>query len=145
MLRRTMLGLLAAASCSLALAGTAAAEDVPVGKVSIESTSVALGIGVTWGDGVLTYKGKEYKFSVKGLSVVDLGISSVTAVGEVYNMNNLAQFSGNYVAGEAGAAVGGGAAATRMRNQHGVVISLTSTQTGAKLTLAAEGVQISID
>jgi len=144
MLRRTMLGLLAAATCSLAMAGSAPAEDVLSGKVTIESTSIALGIGVTWGDGQLTYGGKTYNFSVRGLSVVDLGISSVTATGEVYNLNDLADFSGNYVAGQAGAAVGGGAAALRMRNQNGVVISLTSTQTGARLTLAAEGVQIQL-
>ena len=144
MLRRTMLGLLAAASCSLALAGSAAADDVLTGKVQIESTSIALGIGVTWGDGVLTYEGQEYHFSVDGLSVVDLGVSSVTATGEVYNLYNLSDFSGNYVAGQAGAAIGGGAAASRMKNQNGVVISLTPTQTGAKLTLAAEGVQINL-
>ena len=145
MKRRTTLGLLGGALMSLAIAMPAAAEDKLSGTVKIESTSVALGIGVTWGKGELTYRGETYAFSVTGLSVVDLGIASVTATGEVFNLEKLEDFTGNYVAGQAGAAVGGGASATRMRNQNGVVISMTATQTGAKLTLAAEGVQISFD
>ncbi|GAB5471845.1 MAG: hypothetical protein Kilf2KO_48750 [Rhodospirillales bacterium] len=143
--RRTTFGLLAAAACAFALTTPSAAEDVPSGTVTIESTSVALGIGVTWGDGKLTYEGKTYNFTVNGLSVVDLGITSVTATGKVYHLKDLADFAGNYVAGQAGAAVGGGVAATRMKNQNGVVIDISSTQTGARLTLAAEGVQISLD
>lgn len=140
--RRATLGFLAAAACGLAFSGPAMAEDVLSGTVKIQSTSVALGIGVTWGEGELTYQGKVYKFNVNGLSVVDLGVSSVTATGKVYNLKSLDDFPGNYVAGQAGAAVGGGVAASRMKNQNGVVIGLDSTQTGAKLTLAAEGVQI---
>jgi len=140
--RRTTLGLLAAAGLGLAFATAALADDVQSGTVKIESTSVALGVGVTWGDGELTYDGQVYHFSVSGLSVVDLGIASVSAAGEVYNLNRLEDFAGTYVAGEAGAALGGGASITRMKNQNGVVIQLDSTQSGAKLTLAAEGVKV---
>jgi hypothetical protein len=43
----------------------------PSGKVSIESRSIAAGIGVTWGDGKLSFKGKDYPFSIDGLTVVD--------------------------------------------------------------------------
>ncbi len=140
--RRATLGFLAAAACGLAFSGPAIAEEPVMGTVTIESTSIALGIGVTWGEGKLTYEGKVYKFSVSGLSVVDLGLSSVTATGKVYRLNKLEDFPGNFVAGQAGAALGGGVAATTMKNQNGVIINLSSTQTGAKLTLAAEGVQI---
>ena len=143
MLKRSAVGMAAAAALAVAFATPSFAAD-PVGKIRIESTSVALGIGVTWGDGVLTYEGKEYHFSVSGLSVVDLGIASVTAEGEVYNLDKIEDFEGNYVAGEAGAVVGGGASIAEMKNQHGVVIKLDSTQTGAKLTLAAEGVNIDL-
>jgi len=143
MLRQSAVALLAAAALAATLAGPAAAEE-PSGTIRIESTSVALGIGVTWGDGVLTYEGKEYHFSVSGLSVVDLGVASVTASGEVYNLKSIDDFEGNYLAGEAGAVAGGGASIAEMQNQNGVVIKLDSTQTGAKLTLAAEGVNIDL-
>lgn len=144
MFKQSALGLLAAAALAMTFAGPSVAEDKLSGTIRIESTSVALGIGVTWGDGILTYEGKEYHFSVSGLSVVDLGVASVTATGEVYNLKSIEEFEGNYVAGEAGAVVGGGASIAEMHNQSGVVIKLDSTQTGAKLTLAAEGVNIDL-
>lgn len=128
----------------LMVASAVAAQDKPSGKVWVESKSVAVGIGVSWGDGKLTYQGKEYPFSVNGLSVVDLGVAKVTANGEVFNLKKLADFSGNYVAGEAGAAVGGGAGAVTMKNQHGVVMKLTGTGTGVKFTLAGKGVDVKL-
>jgi hypothetical protein len=55
----------------LMITATAPAQSDTTGKVTIESTSVALGVGVAWGDGTLLYRGKEYKFSLDGLSVGD--------------------------------------------------------------------------
>lgn len=125
-------------------AAAAAQEGKPSGSVTVESKSVAVGIGVSWGDGVLTYQGKQYKFSVSGLSVVDVGVSKVTAKGEVFNLKKLEDFSGNYVAAEAGAAVGGGAGAMTMKNQNGVVMHLTETGKGLQFTLAAKGVEVKL-
>src|SRR5262249_58632185 len=64
------------------VSGLAAADEKPSGTVSMDSKSVAIGVGVSWGDGKLQYKGKTYTFSVKGLSVIDLGISKVSARGK---------------------------------------------------------------
>jgi hypothetical protein len=91
---------------------------------------------VSWGDGKLTFQGKDHIFNVNGLSVIDLGVSKVTANGEVFNLKKLSDFNGNYVAGTAGATVGGGAGAVIMKNQNGVVLKLTSTSQGVQLTLA---------
>ena len=121
-----------------------AQDGPPSGKVWLESRSVALGIGVSWGDGKLTVQGKEHVFTVEGLSVVDLGVSKITATGEVFNLKKVADFSGNYVAGTAGATVGGGAGAVIMKNQNGVVMKLTSTSQGVQLTLAGAGVDIKL-
>ena len=60
-------------TCAFFSFATLASGDEPSATVSIESTSVAIGIGVQWGHGTLKYKGQEYKFSIGGLSVVDLG------------------------------------------------------------------------
>ena len=129
----------------LMVSAIAVAQDgPPSGKVWVESKSVALGIGVSWGDGKLTFQNKEYPFDVKGLSVVDLGVSKVTATGEVFNLKKLEDFSGNYVAGQAGAAVGGGAGAVVMKNQNGVVMKLTGTGQGVRLTLAGSGVDVKL-
>jgi len=135
---------LVALSCVAVVGIAIAAEPPPSGTVTISSKAVALGVGVSWGDGTLKMGGKDYKFSVDGLSVADLGISSVTTSGEVFNLKNVADFSGNYVAGEAGIAIAGGPADQILKNQNGVVLRLHGTQQGARLTLAAQGVKLTI-
>ncbi|MBL0010808.1 MAG: DUF1134 domain-containing protein [Nitrosomonas sp.] len=117
-------------------------EGEPSATVTIETTSVAAGVGFTWGEGVLHYQGKDYKFKLKGLSVVDVGISSISATGKVYLLQRLEAFPGTFVAGEASAAVAAGAGVQSLENQHGVIIHLTSTQAGVKFKLAPEGIHI---
>ena len=130
----------------LALATTAvpAQSPEPSGKVSIESTSIAAGIGVSWGDGILNFKGKQIRFSVDGLTLVDFGITKANAVGEVYNLTDLSKFEGNYVAGEAGFTLAGGMGGIAMRNQNGVVMILRSASTGARLQLGPSGMIIKL-
>lgn len=141
MARAWIWGVAAALVC---FGGMAAAADGPSGTVTIESTSVALGVGVSWGDGKLRYKDKTYAFSVRGLSVVDVGVSKVSARGKVYHLNQLKDFAGTFTAGQAGAAVGGGMSVVALRNQNGVVLELTATQTGVKFTLAGEGLEVKL-
>ena len=121
-----------------------AADPAPSGTVTLSSKAVAVGVGVSWGDGILTFGGKTYPFSVEGLSVADLGVSSVTTSGDVFNLKNVADFSGNFVAGEAGIAIAGGPTDQILKNQNGVVLRLKGTQQGARLTLAAQGVKLTI-
>jgi hypothetical protein len=132
------------AAALVCVGGVAAADDKPSGTVTIESKSVALGVGVSWGDGKLNYEGKTRDFSVKGLSVIDLGVAKVSARGKVFNLKKLEDFSGTYAAAQAGAAVGGGMSAVVLRNQNGVQLELTSTQTGVKFTLAGEGIEVKL-
>ena len=139
---RAWIGLLVAALvCGAGLAG---ADDKASGTVTIESKSVALGVGVSWGDGKLNYEGATRTFSIRGLSVVDLGIAKVSARGKVFNLKKVEDFTGTYAAAQAGAAVGGGMSVVVLRNQNGVVLELTSTQTGVKLTLAGEGIEVKL-
>ena len=130
--------------CPAVITAAMAAELPPSGKVTLSSKAVAIGVGVTWGDGTLTVDGKTYPFSVDGLSVADLGVSDVTTSGEVFNLKKVADFSGTYVAGEAGIAIAGGPTDSIMKNQNGVVLRLHGTQKGARLTLAAAGVTLKL-
>ena len=70
------------------MTATAPAQSDTAGKVTVESKTVAVGAGVSWGDGMLTYRGKQHKFSVDGLSVIDLGVSKVSATGEVSDLKS---------------------------------------------------------
>jgi hypothetical protein len=139
---RKLIGLIVLFTCVL-FAATAMAKDAqPSGTVSIELTSVAVGIGGEWGHGVLTFQGKEYKFKMNGFSVVDVGVSKISATGHVYHLKNVSDFAGTFSAAEAGIAIGAGAGASTMKNQNGVVMNLTSKKSGIKFKLAAEGVKI---
>jgi hypothetical protein len=131
---------------ALAFATTALSADAPKpsGKVSITSTSIAAGIGVSWGDGTLNFNGKDHKFSIQGLTLVDFGISKADAVGDVYNLTDVSKFEGNYVAGEAGFALAGGMGGMSLRNQNGVIMHLRSVSQGAKLQLGPAGMNIKI-
>jgi hypothetical protein len=146
----TMLGL---AACVLTGCTTQQQQPTPIAagdQTSTEGTAtftggaVALGIGFQWGSGTLTFRGREYPFSVRGLSVADVGVSRVTATGTVQNLRNVADFSGNYIAVSAGGAVAGGGSVGALRNQNGVVINGITTQQGLRLTLAASGLSITL-
>jgi Cu/Ag efflux protein CusF len=126
-----------------------AVQVVPAPKVSgtikLESTSIAVGIGVKWGHGTLTlHDGTTHKVKVNGLSVIDLGVTKIEASGEVFNLVELTDLNGTFLAGEAGIALGPGRSASAMKNGNGVVIQLKSSQEGVKLTLAPEGLSIKL-
>ena len=127
-----------------AAASTAPAQSDTSGKVTLETKSIAIGVGVSWGDGILEYRGKKYPFKVDGLSVMDLGISKVTAQGKVENLKKLEDFNGNYVLAGAGAAVGGGGGVAALKNQNGVEMALTATGQGIRLSLAKGGVDVKL-
>jgi hypothetical protein len=114
-------------------------SPTPSGKISIESNSIALAVGVNWGDGRLIFKGKHQLFAVNGLTLVDIGIAKASAIGEVYNLTDISQFEGTYLAGEAGFDLAGGIA---IRNKNGVVLHLRGDSEEALLQLAPSGVTI---
>jgi hypothetical protein len=134
----------AALVAAMAISAVAAEDPKPSGKVVIESRSIAAGIGVTWGDGKLSFGGKELPFSIDGLTLVDFGISKASASGEVYNLTDLSKFEGTYVAAEAGFALAGGVGGMALRNQNGVVMHIRSVSQGAKLQLGSSGLNIKL-
>ncbi len=130
----------------LCLSSLAVAQDkTPDATLTMSEGQVALGIGFNWGKGVLTFQGKEYPFKVKGLSVVDIGITKATSSGKVYNLKKLEDFNGNYTAASAEGTIAGGAGALTMKNQNGVVIDLVSTTAGVNLKLSVEGVSLTLE
>ena len=127
---------------ALASYAVAAEKATPSGKVSISTTSIAAGVGVSWGDGKLTFKGKDYPFSVDGLSLVDWGISKAQANGDVYNLTDVSKFGGTYLAAEAGLTLAGGMGGMVLRNSDGVILHLRSVSQGARLQLGTSGLTI---
>src|SRR5262245_11781626 len=132
-------------TCLLVALGTArAAEKKPDATIHLSSKSVAAGVGFSWGKGTLKYQGKEYQLSVDGLTVGSVGVTAVTANGEVFDLKKLQDFDGNYTALAGGGTLGGGGGGLVMQNQNGVKVHLVSTTQGVSLTAGVSGVKLAI-
>jgi hypothetical protein len=115
------------------------------GTLTVTATSAAVGIGWSWGKGTLTlHNGEQHHFKVSGLDVVAVGFKQATGVGKVYNLKNVKDFEGTYVAAKAAATVGGGVGASSMRNDKGVVIDLTGVGEGIDFRLAVSGMTVTL-
>jgi hypothetical protein len=141
---RRMIGLATVAALGLCLTVARAEEKTPDATLRLSGGSVAAGVGINWGGGTLTFKGKEYPVDVKGLSVGDVGVTKIEASGKVYNLKSLDDFNGNYTAAAGGVTAAGGASGAVMKNQNGVTVELVSTTQGVKVTVGAGGVEMKL-
>src|SRR5882724_12473483 len=119
----------------------------PDATLRLSTGGFALGIGVNWGSGTLTYKGKSYPVKVKVLSVGRVGITKASAFGKVYNLKHLQDFNGHYdvgAKGMRGVTAGGGRTSTTMTNQAGVIVALSSAQKGVDVTATGGGVDMQL-
>ena len=112
----------------------------PSGSVTLTEKTVG---GVTVGKGVLSFLGKKHPFELVGSVIGPGGLSSVDATGEVFKLNDIAEFAGPYAqgAGQAGLETAG-AADLWLENKAGVVMHLTGTQAGATLSLGRDEIII---
>ncbi|HEX9272475.1 MAG TPA: DUF1134 domain-containing protein [Candidatus Binatia bacterium] len=119
-------------------------EKKPDATVKMTGKSLAAGVGFSWGSGVLTYQGKEYPFSVSGLSAGNIGASSAELSGQVFNLKNLDDFNGNYTSAGAGATVAGGGGGATMKNQNGVVMNVVATTQGLAFKFGVDGMKVQL-
>jgi hypothetical protein len=139
--------LLLAIGVMAGIAQAATHESKPNATLRLSGGSFALGIGFRWGSGTLTYKGKDYPVKVNGLSVGKVGMTGVSANGEVFNLKHLQDFNGHYnvgAAGTRGVTLGSGKAGTIMTNQAGVIVRLSATQKGVDVNATGGGVDMQI-
>lgn len=137
----TTAALIAVAVLTLAAGPARAAEDT-TGTVTIETMSVAAGLGYVWGKGTLEFRGQRYPFTVKDFNIVDVGVSKQVARGEVYNLKNPEDFEGTFMAAVASGTLGAGAGAAAMQNQKHVRMALTATNVGLNFSLAHQGMHV---
>lgn len=114
------------------------------GTIHLSVGSVAAGIGWSWGEGTMTYQGVDHTFSIKGLSVADVGISKLSASGIVYNLHKVEDFNGTYYGVKTGVTIAGGKGAVALKNNHGVVLELNGSSQGLKFALGTQGVTIEL-
>ena len=142
-----ILSLVVAGMTGLTQAATHHHESRPDATLRLSTGGFALGIGVNWGSGTLTYRGKDYPVKVKGLSVGRVGATSSSAYGEVFNLKHLQDFNGHYDVGGGGTrgvTLGAGRTGTIMSNHAGVIIRISSTQQGLAVNATGGGIELEL-
>ncbi len=144
---RTFLKLLMMNGLLLTFTVSSSSAQVPDGTIKVTSRRVAQGVGLSWGEGVLTYKGRDYPFTFQATGLfrdVDTKIAAAELSGQVFDLKKTEDFGGNYQKVEAQTSESGSASRATMKNQNGVVVNLMSTVEGRKFTLAREGMDIEL-
>jgi hypothetical protein len=118
----------------------------PSGFVEMREVQVAYIGNAGGGRGTLTYQGQTYPFRIAGLGVGGIGVSTVDAQGEVYDLNSLADFPGAYAAGQYGAVVGAESVGDIwLKNEHDVVLHLKARREGLMLSVGADAIDIRME
>ena len=121
---------------------TAQAESCPISFTVIKA---GLGIGGQGGSGVLRCRGRNYPFTIGGLSYgFMIGASETRFSGTATFPRGPRDVGGVYGAGGAGAALGVGAQAIVLTNQNGAVLSLIGRQLGLQINADLSGLAISM-
>lgn len=113
----------------------------PDAKISLRAGAVATGTGFSWGNGTLTFKGREHYFSVNGLSVGDFGED---ASGQVYHLHKIDDFDGNYTAVRTGIMPRRARSAITLENDKGVRIRLSALRRGTPIKIVGTGVEMKL-
>ena len=134
------------AALSPASAATDPAAPGPVnGTISLSAQGAAAGVGYTWGDGVLTFHGRKYHFTVNGVSIADVGYSKVTGTGRVYHLKDVKDFSGTYAAATGQATAGSSSIGGQiLQNANGVQIRVDQVSRGARLEGSVDGIKLTL-
>ncbi len=125
----------------------AAEKDCPKGDLPVSATiegratTVGYIVGVRWGEGTLTLNdGSQHKFTGSGAKLLETGVAEVTFKGNVYNLEKLEDFEGDYAAVSTGLTVikgiTGGAV---LNNDNCVYINVDIESEGVRLSAPAPG------
>jgi hypothetical protein len=124
--------LLPLAGCAIPPSGIPTAASIhglkPSGTVTMTQAFVS---GVGAGNGLLTFRGRSYPFTLTG-SLIGLGaISTLQASGEVYKLSDVSQFSGAWIQGTGSLAITTKAnGEIWLKNRNGVIMRLNAAQAG---------------
>lgn len=126
--------------CTIGISTPSRAET---GRVAVIFTKGGFILGVGAGEGVLTLRGKNYPFTVSGMSVgFTIGASTTKLVGRALNLNGPASIEGTFSAVGAGGAIAAGAGGVQLQNANGVILQLSGPKVGAEVSAAVGGVTV---
>jgi len=128
-----------------ASAGIATPTLAETGAVNVVFTKGGFIVGVGSGQGVLSFRGKRYPFTVSGMSVgFTIGASTAKFTGRALNMRSPGDLAGTYGTVGAGGALAAGAGSVQLQNANGVILQLSGPRVGVEASAAVGGVAITM-
>jgi hypothetical protein len=141
----SVLMLVVGCSASVQVGPEAVAGLTPDGTVDMQEVQIAYLASGGGGNGTLFYQGGVYPFTIGGLGVGGIGASTISASGEVYKLNSLAQLPGAYIQGRYGFALGNQSGGDLwLQNNAGVILHLKAKREGLMLSLGGDAVAITM-
>lgn len=120
----------------------------PDGSIEIEQVRVGvLAVGASIGGGRLHFRGEEHRFTVRGIEFGSLGVSTLSARGEVFGLRRLQDFAGRYteqVTPRARVEGVSGPETRWLRNPAGVELRLRTERAGGQFRINETGVTIEL-
>jgi hypothetical protein len=117
---------------------------IDLGTPVVEAIGGLMVFGGAEGKGVLHFKGKDYPFTMSGVTVGGVGYTEAHGTANVYFLKNIEDFPGNYQGIGAGAAVGVSKGGNTFQNMKEVVITTKSKGEGAALNLGVSSISIKL-
>lgn len=120
------------------------ADEQPSGTINFVEKEFRLILGGASGHGTLHFQDKDYAFKISGITAGGLGIAKVHAKGNVYGLNDIADFPGTYVEASVGLSVTKGKGGYWYKNDNGVSLHIKTSQEGLELALGVGGMKIEL-
>ena len=115
------------------------------GYVRVNFVKAGLIAGVGAGRGVLSYRGRNYRFTATGQSLgITAGATASRLEGWASGIRDVRDFAGTYSAVGAGGALVGGAGGVSLRNEKGVVLDLKGPKAGLEFAANLSRITISL-
>jgi hypothetical protein len=126
--------------------GATAPSHAITGTVRVTVAKAGFVVGAGGGNGVLTFRHRNYPFTVQGLSLgLTAGASVNKLVGRADYMHELGDFAGTYTVIGVGGALVGGVGGVQLRNAKGVTITLQGAKAGLEVSANITKVVITLD
>jgi hypothetical protein len=137
---------IASIGVAVVLGSSATPAAAVTGTVRVTVAKAGFIVGAGGGKGVLSFRHRNYPFTVQGLSLgLTAGASINKLVGRADYINELGDFAGTYSVIGAGGAVIGGVGGVQLRNAKGVTITLQGPKAGVEISANVTKVVITLD
>ena len=134
------------ASCATQMSNDPAAPTgPPSATLTVDEFQAAYYGSAATGSGTLSYQGRKRAFSVKSVGAGGSGVQEIQAVGKVYHLDSLADFSGTYTGARSGLTLFQGKMHERLENEKGTVIYLTGKTSGLSTSMGIDKVVITLN